>query len=412
VVRAEAEKVEKLEEASPSAEGRTQLGLVEPTRVVTKPVFATDRSAAEPTATATPTAAVPKVSPPSRAEQKMKELGLRGGLDGSLRGKPAVTIGLWFSTLRGHLLEPKLGELLRCDSEWRAVLASGLDPVRDLEGVLIVGTSLDRPEQMTVAVEHRLPEERLRAVMDGWVTRSGPNGAWLERDVARIRLGRSERVVFSQRHHPGTFFVAGRTGWEALHLARQPLGVPRALSRGLSLVLRNPRAALAPTGLSLPESIEELRLEIYPNPDQSVDLKLELDRSPEARNQGGAERIARGIEEFFSDLWAATETLALLTGARDTSGSAVKGQRVPAPKLVLREREGVLTGMARLSEGQVTRTLGLVSSLFCRKKRATPLPSANLEPGRPTAVSSPRSSAAAEAGPGPGQPLVEEPPLR
>jgi hypothetical protein len=330
-----------------------------------------------------------------RELERLKAIGLTGKLDPALTGKPNVSIGIWFSTMRDHVLGESLSRLVGCDGQWRSVLAQGLSPMRDLEGVLVVGARLEEPDKMTAVVRHNLSEQRMRDVMNALVVQSGPAGKWIRPDTAAVRLGAARRVMFPQANHFETFFVAPGKGWEVLRDSKEPLSIPQASSRGLSVAIRQPSGSLSRYGLSLPASIEELRLEVYPNPDQSIDVKVELEEKTEAKARESAATVSAQVGEFFGDLWTATMALSLVAGP---SGDAPSSAAEPAPRLQLAAREKMLVGMVHLTPGQSRTTLALFSSLFCRKgkkgeatqKPPAPAPSSA---GPPRAPAEPEPSA-------------------
>jgi hypothetical protein len=293
--------------------------------------------------------------------KKVKDVGLEG-LDSKSPIKPGVTLGLWLSSLRDNPLGPRVAEVAACDREWKFFVDQGVDLLKDFDGALVVGPGLFEPRQMTVAVRHALPSERVHEVIDGLVRQSGANGRWVDEGVATARLGKVQRMLLPQQKD--LFFVAPSKGWEALHKTKQPLSVPTAEGRVLSLVLAPPQKAMERAGLTLPKRIGELRLEVYANPDQSIDIRVELeDSSPEAAARD-VKTISKQLHEFFADVWATASTLSTLSGNADDDAKAEL-----APRLDLSADEKTLSGMIHLSPSQTRTTLNLAASLMCRKKK-------------------------------------------
>jgi hypothetical protein len=307
-------------------------------------------------------------------KKKAKEVGLAGKLGKELAGKPNVSIALWFSSFRDHPLGSSVNELLACDGQWNAFFKQGVDPLRDFDGALLVGPSVRDPTKMTAAVRHHLPTERVRSVMGGLVDKSGGNGHWLRKDAVSVKVGRVGRVLFP--HSPDVFFVTPPHGWEALHDVSEPLSVPAADGRSMSLVLRRPASSVARFGLNLPARIEELRLEVFANADQSIDVKLELEDSSEATARADVRKVSDQLHDFFADLWATTEAVKTLTGFGSGDGTRPES----APDLSLVADQKVLTGMVHFSPAQAKTTLELLSSLACRKPKPGPPPAASGNP--------------------------------
>ena len=322
---------------------------------------------AQPTVEPVDDAAVVKPKEPKK--EKLKDVGLEGDLAKTEEVKPGVTLGLWFSSLRDNPLGKDLVKIATCDREWRIFTEQGIDPMNDFDGVLVVGPSLAEPGQMTAAVRHSLPQERVHEVVDGLVKRSGKNGRWIGPGVATAKLGKAQRMLLP--HQKDLFFVAPSKGWEALHGLKQSMKVPAAEGRFASIVLAQPNQTLQGAGLTLPKRISRLRLEVYANVDKSSDIKLELeDLSPKAAEEDLKE-VSTLLSDFFSDAWVLASTLASFTGA-DTIASGPE----LAPRLDLSVADNRLSGTIHLSPGQTQRTVNLVASLMCRKTK----PSAKTKP--------------------------------
>ena len=83
-----------------------------------------------------------------------------------MTGKPGMTLGLWFTSMREQPLGKRIVEIASCDVEWRTFANAGVNLLQDFEGVLVVGPNMTDPKQMTAAVRHGLPKEKVHDVMD------------------------------------------------------------------------------------------------------------------------------------------------------------------------------------------------------------------------------------------------------
>src|SRR5512142_2054702 len=164
------------------------------------------------------------------------------------------------------------------------------------------------------------------------------------------------------------FFVAPTKGWQALQNVKEPLKVPSSEGRTVSLVLQKPNQMLEQVGLSLPKRIRELRLEVYANPDQSMDIKVELEDSNAEAAQQDAKSVSRQMHDFFADVWVATSALKALTGT--SAASSENSALETAPRLDLSPDEKTLTGMIHLSPSQARTSLELIASAICRKPKS------------------------------------------
>jgi hypothetical protein len=242
--------------------------------------------------------------------------------------------------------------------------------LKDFEGVLVVGPNLTDSKQMTAAVRHGLPKEKVHDVMDKIVQRSGDSGEWVTPDVARAKFGKIQRMLLPKQDD--LFFIAPNKGWQALQNVKEPLRVPSAEGRTASLVLQQPNQMLERVGLTLPKRIRELRVEVFANPDQSVDIKLELEDSNADAAEQDAKSVSELMHDFFADVWVATSALKAITGTG--SGSSDNPALETAPHLNLTPDEKTLAGMIHLSPSQARTTLELIASAICRKPSKPPTP--------------------------------------
>jgi hypothetical protein len=310
--------------------------------------------------------------PKEPKKEKVKNVGLEGNMENKISGKPGVTLGLWFSSMRDHPLGKRLTEIATCDVEWRTFVGLGVNLLKDFEGVLVVGPNLTDSGQMTAAVRHNLPSQRVHDVMDKLVQKSGKSGHWIAPDVATAKLGRVQRVLIPKQED--LFFVAPNKGWQALHDVKEPLRVPSADGRSASLVVVQPNRLLERVGLSLPRRLSEMRLEVFANADQSIDIKIELeDSSPQAAKQD-ARRVSSQMHDFFADMWVTAAAVRAITGAASDPNPSETPSLDSAPRLDLSPDEKTLAGMVHLSPAQARTTLELISSVVCRK------------PGKPSAI--------------------------
>ena len=83
-----------------------------------------------------------RAKPKEPKKEKVKNIGLEGNMENKITGKPGITLGLWFSSMRDHPLGKRLTEIATCDVEWRTFVGLGVNLMQDFEGVLVVGPNL------------------------------------------------------------------------------------------------------------------------------------------------------------------------------------------------------------------------------------------------------------------------------
>lgn len=301
-----------------------------------------------------------------QAPRRADAVGLKGKLDDRVKGKPAVSLALWMGSVRAHPMAGAVGELMACNPEWKPFLQKGVDPLRDLEGFLMVGPQITSARKATIAVQHRVDDARIKEVFDALIRRSGPGGRWLQEGVARVLIQRSERVLFT--HPESMIFVAPPANWRDIHGLSEPISLPEARGRALGLTLQKPAQVLRRFAVELPPSLTELRLDLYANRDGGVDAQLDLIDASEAAATSHVAGVNRMLRLLISD------TSQLARAAASLTPDGVKGDideedlRLPLPEVsAVGER---LTTTLHLSTTQTGKLLGLFHRLTCARKGA------------------------------------------
>jgi len=102
---------------------------------------------------------------------------------------------IWPERFHGHATEVRINALnpLRMTLE-----AAGLDLSRDVHAAFIASTGVTTSDVAAVILEHKLDNARVHAVMDMFIAKSEPPGAWIDGaavESARITVRRQTRVV-------------------------------------------------------------------------------------------------------------------------------------------------------------------------------------------------------------------------
>jgi hypothetical protein len=206
-------------------------------------------------------------------------LALVGSLRKTVQGKPNVELVMWFSAMRTHPLGVRVSEILSCNPQWRDFIGDAVDPVRDLEGVFLFGPRVVDSSKLTVAVQTRMDQNKVRAVMDGLVRQSGQTAGWLDAGsgalAARIHADRADRIVMT--HPTNMIYVTPQEGYAQIAGIREPLSLPPGNGRALSLMMVTPWRPLRRLGWTVPETVSELRLDIVAADDGGADITIEFD---------------------------------------------------------------------------------------------------------------------------------------
>lgn len=216
----------------------------------------------------------------SGTEPAVKDsLGLTGELTKTVQGKPNISLVLWFDSLKDHPAGQTVSEILQCEPQWREFLGGTMDPVRDLEGVMLTGPRFVDSSKITVAVQHKLPPTKLKELITAFVERSGEKGAFLDAGkgeiAAKAFADKAERVVFT--HPRDMVFITPPEGWEQIRAIEQPLSLPPGEGRAVSLTLVNPWRPLRALRIQAPNTLTEMRLDIVMTRDGGANITVELD---------------------------------------------------------------------------------------------------------------------------------------
>ncbi len=176
-----------------------------------------------------------------------------------------VRVLLHNGLIRAHALAARIGPLLSSVGQWRSLFgATSINPVRDVDRMLVLGSQLGDLRNMTLVMELNLPGAQVRSAIERLVSLD-PAGAWTEGTVpvATARADGEERVFVLPS--AGTLLVAppaSRAAAEKFSSSSRLAG-PRSEELA-SLFLATPWRALAAARIRIPKSISSARLRLTP----------------------------------------------------------------------------------------------------------------------------------------------------
>ncbi len=239
--------------------------------------------------------AEPKESPEPANQEEVSGGGIGdpvalAGPAGKLADSNAnVRLLIYPDLIRNHPLGPKIGNLLKRTPQWQDFFGpSGVNPVTDVDRVLIAGPQLRDSSNVVAVIAHDLSSEAIDTALSRLVQR---DGRWLRRDppLAQARADRATRLFSAPR--PGIVAVAPPSASASLRELGKELRFPEG-PEGVALqayVVR-PARPVAALGLQIPSSIEWLRVEALPLDSGGARLRLLLqDESPEAARKHASE---------------------------------------------------------------------------------------------------------------------------
>ena len=327
---------------------------------------------------------------PEAEEQPLRDpVALAGAASSVADPNANVRLMLLNERVRGHPLGARLGPLLARLPQWRSFFGpTGIDPIRDLDGMFAAGPQLRVSDEVVAVLSYNVPQQKMRAALDAIVQRE-PKGQWLSTRIpaARARADRAERTFVLAR--PGiVMMVPPRLTDDAIkkapHASFPKIGGNAALVAFIATPWRVLLGVNAP--IDIPRSIRSVMLAVSPRADGGVDLRLEaLDESPEAAAQN-AVMLSHAINLVTQRNMGALG--ALLFGGQTLRLIEPVAFRADGSKIV---------GTARATQRQVDRILNFAESWLDSYDR-------RMQP--PAPVGSSRMPGGATEGPRPRQRAV------
>ncbi|KYG04467.1 hypothetical protein BE21_46635, partial [Sorangium cellulosum] len=197
------------------------------------------------------------------------------GAPGKLASKdPNVQVLIAGDRLRSHELGEWFGRILTTIPQWQSFFQdTAVDPIRDIDHLLIAGPQLRDSSKVVAVMDYRAPEEAMRAAVDVVVRRS--NGSWIEDapvPAARATADRSERI-FALVPDRRLLVVLPAEEEAQLSKLKSMKGFNKSSTAGIVVSLLTPANAFRGVQ-ALPKSIAWMRLTVTPTKDGGADLTL------------------------------------------------------------------------------------------------------------------------------------------
>ena len=235
--------------------------------------------------------------------QKADPFSLRGELAKVQRSNTNIKIQLFVAALRRHPAGQVIARLLSDDPQWSQFLGpAGLDPLRDLDTILIYGPQLVDSSQVGVFVKYAARPQVIESAVRQLAKRTGPRAAVSTengRTVARLRIARAERVFVLYRNRVLAIVPPGgaESAIAAHHLTLPEPDSDREIAR---FFLKKPSRvrAFKRLGLDVPESIASAQMTILSENRAGAEIQLILKDA----STDDASRHARDLENGLAML--------------------------------------------------------------------------------------------------------------
>lgn len=240
----------------------------------------------EPKPAAPPSEEKPKPSPAKTGIADPVEM---AGLAGKAADSNAnVRVLLHTGVIREHALGARVGGLLRRTPQWSDFFGpAGVDPIRDIDHVLIAGPQLRDSSNVVAVVQHRLAEAQVTAAFDRLVERGGE---WIEQTprMARAKADRAERIFVAPA--PRIVAVVPPSAEKSARKLGKNLRFPAGdAGVAVSAYVVTPWRVAKGSGIVIPKSIAWAKFELRPDAKGGVTLEIEAeDESEEVAKENAA----------------------------------------------------------------------------------------------------------------------------
>lgn len=204
--------------------------------------------------------------------------------------------------VRQHPLGGRIGPMLRNVYQWRDFFGpTSIDPMRDIDRMLIVGPQLRDSRDVVAILQFNVPQERVRAAVDVLVARD-PEGGWLDAGVpvAKAHADRGERAfVFPS---PQILVVTPPSAQASAERLGRKFRLPGPKGDEIALAkLATPwRAFMGIRGVSIPKSIRSAELRLSPTPDGGVVIDILAHDESEELASSDAQALTAALQAATS----------------------------------------------------------------------------------------------------------------
>jgi hypothetical protein len=281
-----------------------------------------------------------------------------------------VRVVVYPEKIRNHPLGPRIGKMLASVYQWRDFFGPAkLDPIRDVDRILIVGPELRDSSKVVAILKLNVSGARVHEAIDAIVQADPDHGAWLDAGIpaATAYADRAPRVFALPS--PNTVVVVPPSAQDAALKLPKDVGIRKAT--GPEVVWAYAVTPWRPARLlriDLPKTLKWAKVWVTPNAGGGATVEAEAeDESPEL-----AEKDAGQIMAVINQNLALADTIGSILGG-------VLG--VQAPKLVekieLHAEGATIRGTAVLTESQIELVFSQLEPLLTpRRTPRIPVPAA------------------------------------
>ena len=315
------------------------------------------------------------VAPPGSLGDPVARAGLAGK---AVDSNANVRILLHMSAVREHPLGTRIGGLLERTPQWSDFFgAAGVDPVRDVDHVLVAGPQLRDSSNVVAVVQHRLDQAAVTAAFERMVARGGE---WIdhEPDIVKARADRAERLFVAPSSH--IVAVVPSSAEKSARALSKNVRFPAATGGvALEAYVVTPSRVARGSGIKIPESLRWVRIEVSPEVGGGAIIRIEAeDGSPEqaAEDAPKLEKMIRAASTL--DLGGG-----MLGGLASLAFGSSKQKFIE--KIEFSSKEKMVLGSLLITKKQLATLLDLLDAVLPPARRVERFdPPAQSEPEKPT----------------------------
>ena len=214
-----------------------------------------------------------------------------------------VQIKIFTEKIRSHPLAPRISLALAAVPQWRDFFGpAALDPVKDIDRLLVWGPQLRDSSEVGVVAKVNVPKERVLEAFEG-IVRTDPAGAWLDAGVPEItaRVDRAPRHIMMLS--PTIVVVTPPSGADNARKAKKLTLKPSPGAEVVTARLKTPWRAFRGTGIpiDIPKSIGDAHFKVTPDEYGGAIVEVVAkDESAENASENAAqlERTLRSLTNY------------------------------------------------------------------------------------------------------------------
>ncbi len=291
--------------------------------------------------------------------------------------------------VRQHPLGGRIGPLLRNVYQWRDFFGpTAIDPVRDIDRMLIVGPQLRDSRDVVAILQFNLPQERVRAAVEALVARD-PEGGWIDAGVpvAKAHADRGERVfVFPS---PQVLVVTPPTAQASAEKLPRKFRLPAPKGEEIALAkLTTPWRAFLGLPVAVPKSIRSAEARLSPGADGGIVIDVLAHDEDAEHASSDAQALTSALQAatsldlgmFGAVLFGSSQKKFIQKGSFEADGADIRGEIV----LTRAQVETVLELAAGFLAGRAPRPRPATSATAAPSAEAPTPPTTPALPTTPT----------------------------